>query len=69
MAFYGQLKQTVDVSQQQNSGAFGMVAGAYRGSAYSTDSTRYEKETFDDLVDLSKENKTLMFRPKADGLP
>lgn len=65
MAFYGQLKQTVDVSQQQNSGAFGMVAGAYRGSAYSTDSTRYEKETFDDLVDLSKEKQNLNVQTKG----
>ena len=59
MAFYGQLKQTVDIKQQQNSGAFGMVASAYRGSAYSTDSSRYEKETFDDITDLAKERQNL----------
>ena len=40
MAFYGQLKQTVDATMQSNSGLF-MVAGAYRGTAYSSDETRY----------------------------
>lgn len=58
MAFYGQLKQTVEVPQT-NTGAFGMVAGAYRGTAYSTDSSRYEKETLDDLVELAGENSSL----------
>ena len=58
MAFYGQLKQTVDASMQSNSGLF-MVAGAYRGSAYSTAETRYEKHTFEDLVDLAKEKASL----------
>ena len=58
MAFYGQLKQTVDASMQSNSGLF-MVAGAYRGSAYSTAETRYEKHTFEDLVDLANEKSSL----------
>lgn len=58
MAFYGQLKQTVDASRQENSAAF-MVAGAYRGTAYSTAESRYEKNTLDELVDLSNERKSL----------
>lgn len=58
MAFYGQLKQTVDASMQSQSGLF-MVAGAYRGTAYSTADTRYEKHTLDDLVDMSKEKASL----------
>lgn len=58
MAFYGQLKQTVDASMQSNSGLF-MVAGAYRGSAFSAQDIRYEKHTFDDLVDLAKEKDSL----------
>lgn len=65
MAFYGQLKQTVDVKQQQNAGAFGMVAGAYRGSAYSTDSVRYEKEDFDNLVELAQEKQNLNIPTKG----
>ena len=58
MAFYGQLKQTVDASLQSNSGLF-MVAGAYRGTAYSTQDTRYEKHTLEDLVDLANEKSSL----------
>lgn len=58
MAFYGQLKQTVDASLQSNSGLF-MVAGAYRGTAYSTQDTRYEKHTLDDLVDLANEKSSI----------
>lgn len=57
MAFYGQLKQTVDASMQSNSPF--MVAGAYRGSAYSTADVRYEKHTFEDLVDLANEKASL----------
>lgn len=52
MAFYGQLKQTVD-SSQDSVGAFNMVAGAYRGTAFSSDSERYEKNTLDDLAEFS----------------
>ncbi len=66
MAFYGQLKQTVDASMQSNSGLF-MVAGAYRGSAYSTAETRYEKHTFEDLVDLANEKSSLNV-PTTGGL-
>lgn len=55
MAFYGQLKQTVDASLHEQPGGAMMVAGAYRGTAYSTAETRYEKNTLQDLVDLSQE--------------
>lgn len=58
MAFYGQLKQTVDASLQDNNNLFA-VAGAYRGTAYSSADTRYEKHTLSDLVDLSKEKTPL----------
>ncbi|MBO8416433.1 MAG: membrane protein insertase YidC [Proteobacteria bacterium] len=59
MAFYGQLKQTVDIQAQSNAGAFGFVAGAYRGSAYSSDDSRYEKNKFEDLIDLANEKQNL----------
>ena len=59
MAFYGQLKQTVDASLQDKPGGAMIVAGAYRGTAYSTDETRYEKHTLEDLVDLAVEKKPL----------
>ncbi|MCK0535396.1 MULTISPECIES: membrane protein insertase YidC [unclassified Anaerobiospirillum] len=58
MAFYGQLKQTVDASLNEQRGAM-MVAGAYRGTAYSTDETRYEKNTLEDLVELSADKQPL----------
>ncbi len=59
MAFYGQLKQTVDIEAQSNAGAFGFVAGAYRGSAYSSAEARYEKNTFEDLVDLAADGSNI----------
>lgn len=58
MAFYGQLKQSVDASSLKNSGLI-MMASAYRGSAFSTADTRYEKHTLEDLVDLAKERSPL----------
>ena len=60
MSFYGQLKQTVDASlrEQSNSGLF-MVASAYRGTAYSTADTRYEKNKLEDLVELSQDKAPL----------
>lgn len=66
MAFYGQLKQTVDIQAQSNAGAFGFVAGAYRGSAYSSSDSRYEKNKFEDLVELSTEKQNLNV-PTSDG--
>lgn len=59
MAFYGQLKQTVDNSSLNNKGAFGMVASAYRGTAYSTQNAKYEKNTLEDLVELAEDNQNL----------
>ena len=52
--FYGQLKQTDDDSYLKNSSGFGMVASAYRGAAYSTEKSRYEKIKYDEIID----NKT-----------
>lgn len=65
MAFFGQLKQTADIEQQSNAGAFGMVAGAYRGTAYSTQESRYEKETLDDIIDLSNDKQNINVNTKA----
>ena len=56
LCFYGQLKQTADDSFLQNSSGFGMVASAYRGTAYSSDESRYEKKTLDDIIDDSSYN-------------
>ena len=56
LCFYGQLKQTCDDSYLKNDTGFGMVASAYCGTAYSTDDTRYEKATLDDINDDLKLN-------------
>lgn len=58
MAFYGQLKQTVDASKQNTPGLFS-VAGAYRGTAYSSADARYEKNTLDKIVELSQDRTPL----------
>ncbi len=42
---YGQLKQTVNIPQKSS----GMMMSAYRGPAYSSDSERYTKYSFDDM--------------------
>lgn len=56
MCMYGQLKQTVDDSYLKGDSSFGMVASAYRGTAYSSDDSRYEKETLENIVDGTKFN-------------
>ena len=41
-----------------------MVAGAYRGTAYSSDDSRYEKATLDDIVDYAEDNKNYRISTK-----
>lgn len=64
VSFYGQLKQTEDDSFLKNSTGFGMVASAYRGAAYSTDSSRYEKIKYKDIIDNQKSNSSLSIETK-----
>ncbi|MDD7021583.1 MAG: membrane protein insertase YidC [Aeromonadales bacterium] len=64
MAFYGQLRQSVDDSFLRNDSSFGMVASAYRGTAYSSDSSRYEKLKLDEIVSDSKDGKNLSVQTK-----
>lgn len=58
LCMYGQLKQTADDSYLQNNSGFGMVASAYRGTAYSSDESRYEKKTLDDIIEDKSYNIT-----------
>ena len=52
MSFYSQLKQTEDISVlQKEDQSFAMVASAYRGTAYSSDDSRYEKATLDKIIE------------------
>lgn len=58
LCMYGQLKQTADDSYLQNNSGFGMVASAYRGTAYSSDESRYEKKTLADIIEDKAYNVT-----------
>ncbi len=58
LCFYGQLKQTEDDSYLQKNSSFGMVASAYRGTAYSTDEARYEKKTLSNIIEDKSYNIT-----------
>ena len=51
VSFYAQLKQSEDDSVLREDESFGMVASAYRGTAYSSDDSRYEKSTLDTIID------------------
>ena len=51
LCMYNQLKQTADDSYLQNTSGFAMVASAYRGTAYSSDDSRYEKKQLDDIIE------------------
>lgn len=52
MSFYSQLKQTEDISVlQKEDQSFAMVASAYRGTAYSSDESRYEKATLENIIE------------------
>lgn len=56
LCMYGQLKQSEDDSYLKSNSSFGMVASAYRGTAYSSDNSRYEKATLDKIIDDTKYN-------------
>ena len=65
MNFFSQLKQTDDISSLQENSSFAMVASAYRGAAYSSDSSRYEKETFSDIIDNAESKENLNIETKT----
>ena len=56
LCMYGQLKQSEDDSYLKSNSSFGMVASAYRGTAYSSDNSRYEKATLDKIIEDNKYN-------------
>ena len=56
LCMYGQLKQSEDDSYLKSNSSFGMVASAYRGTAYSSDNSRYEKATLEKIIDDTKYN-------------
>ncbi|NRD71914.1 membrane protein insertase YidC [Shewanella sp. VB17] len=50
---YGQIKHSIKQSESS------MMMPTYRGGAFSTADTRYEKYSFDDMADKNLDNKTL----------
>lgn len=64
IAFFGRLKQTEDNSAIAETGAFGMVASAYRGTAYSTEDHRYEKVSLEDILDNGRKKENLSIPTK-----
>lgn len=62
---FSQLKQTDDISSLKDDSSFAMVASAYRGAAYSSDNSRYEKETFSDIIDNAESKENLNVETKT----
>ncbi|KIE63921.1 membrane protein insertase YidC [Candidatus Riesia pediculischaeffi] len=50
ISIFGQLKQSIQESNEDNSENHGFSIHSYRGAAYSTDQTKYKKCTFSDLI-------------------
>ncbi|PHM58675.1 membrane protein insertase YidC [Xenorhabdus sp. KK7.4] len=49
MAFFGQLKQSVDLPKHRDTGSSNFALHTYRGAAYSSDHEKYEKYKFDEI--------------------
>ncbi|HAT1515108.1 membrane protein insertase YidC [Morganella morganii] len=51
MAFFGQLKQSVNLPERLNNGSSNFALHTYRGAAYSSEDTNYKKYSFSDIED------------------
>ncbi|CDG19657.1 membrane protein insertase YidC [Xenorhabdus doucetiae] len=51
MAFFGQLKQSVELPKHRDTGSSNFALHTYRGAAYSAADAKYEKYKFDDITD------------------
>ncbi|WP_340619962.1 membrane protein insertase YidC [Xenorhabdus siamensis] len=49
MAFFGQLKQSVNLPTHRDTGSSNFALHTYRGAAYSSDEAKYEKYKFDEI--------------------
>ncbi|MCA6219817.1 membrane protein insertase YidC [Photorhabdus antumapuensis] len=49
MAFFGQLKQNVELPKHRDTGSSNFALHTYRGAAYSSDDTKYKKYSFSDI--------------------
>ncbi|VAY02328.1 Membrane protein insertase YidC [Arsenophonus endosymbiont of Aleurodicus dispersus] len=50
LAFFGQLKQTVELPKERGTGIHNFPLHTYRGAAYSSDETNYKKYSFSDIT-------------------
>lgn len=53
LAFFGQLKQTIQLPKERDTGSSNFALHTYRGAAYSSDETNYKKYSFSDIEDKS----------------
>lgn len=51
LAFFGQLKQTVELPKERDKVSNNFVLHTYRGAAYSSDKTNYKKYSFSEITD------------------
>ena len=51
MAFFGQLKQSVNLPERLNNGSSNFALHTYRGAAFSSEDTNYKKYSFSDIED------------------
>ncbi|MEQ5128104.1 membrane protein insertase YidC [Providencia zhijiangensis] len=51
LAFFGQLKQTIALPEQRDTGSSNFALHTYRGAAYSSDENNYKKYSFSDIED------------------
>ncbi|SUC29109.1 Oxa1Ec [Providencia rustigianii] len=51
LAFFGQLKQTIALPEQRDTGSNNFALHTYRGAAYSSDENNYKKYSFSDIED------------------
>ena len=53
LAFFGQLKQTIELPKERDTGSSNFALHTYRGAAYSSDENNYKKYSFGDIEDKS----------------
>lgn len=53
LALFGQLRQSVDLPKERDTGSNNFALHTYRGTAYSSDETKYKKYSFSDVEDKS----------------
>lgn len=53
LVMFGQLKQTVDLPKQRDTGSSNFALHTYRGAAYSSNDTKYKKYSFSNIKDAN----------------